>query len=45
MSTKKQRKIYISEFKVEALKLAERIGIAASARELKVQRASYESNN
>jgi transposase len=36
MSTKKQRKIYTSEFKVEALKLAERIGVAAAARELNI---------
>ena len=36
MSAKKQRKIYTQEFRVEALKLAERIGVAAAAKELDV---------
>jgi transposase len=36
MSTKKKRKIYTTEFKVEALKLAERIGVTAAAKELSV---------
>ena len=36
MSTKKQRKIYTQEFKVETLKLAQRIGVAAAAKELNI---------
>lgn len=34
MSTKKKRKIYNAEFKAEALKLADRVGVAAAAKEL-----------
>jgi len=34
MSTKKPRKIHTQEFKAEALKLAQKIGVAATAREL-----------
>ncbi len=34
MSTKKPRKIHTQEFKTEALKLADKIGVAAAAREL-----------
>jgi len=36
MSTKKMRKIHTVEFKAEALKLADKIGVAAAARELKL---------
>lgn len=36
MSTKKIRKVHTAEFKAEALKLADKIGIAATARELKL---------
>lgn len=39
MSTKKPRKIHTQEFKAEALKLADKIGVAAAARELNL----YES--
>jgi len=39
MKANKTRKVHTQEFKAEALKLAERIGVAAAARELKV----YES--
>ncbi len=39
MSTKKPRKIHTQEFKAEALKLAQKIGVAAAARELNL----YES--
>lgn len=39
MTTKKTRKVHSPEFKAEALKLAEKIGIAAAAKELKI----YES--
>ena len=39
MSTKKVRKTHTAEFKAEALKLADKIGVAAAARELKL----YES--
>lgn len=39
MSTKKPRKIYTQEFKVEALKLAQKIGVVAAAHELNL----YES--
>lgn len=39
MSTKKIRKTHTAEFKAEALKLADKIGVAATARELKL----YES--
>ena len=39
MSTKKVRKTHTPEFKAEALKLADKIGVAAAARELKL----YES--
>lgn len=34
MTTKKQRKTYTTEFKQEALKLADRIGVSAAAKEL-----------
>jgi transposase len=33
---KEKRKVYTTEFKVEALKLAERIGVTAPAKELGV---------
>lgn len=36
MSTKKVRKVHTAEFKAEALKLADKIGVAATARELKL---------
>lgn len=36
MSTKKIRKTHTAEFKAEALKLADKIGVAATARELKL---------
>jgi transposase-like protein len=36
MSTHKIRKIHTAEFKVEALRLADKIGVAAVARELKL---------
>ena len=36
MSNKKKRKIYTAEFKIEALKLATRIGVSAAAKELNV---------
>ena len=36
MSTKKIRKVHTAEFKAEALKLADKIGVAATARELKL---------
>lgn len=36
MKANKTRKVHTQEFKAEALKLAERIGVAAAARELKV---------
>lgn len=36
MSTKKIRKTHTAEFKAEALKLAYKIGVAATARELKL---------
>ena len=36
MSTKKVRKTHTPEFKAEALKLADKIGVAATARELKL---------
>ena len=39
MSTKKVRKVHTAEFKAEALKLADKIGVAGAARELKL----YES--
>jgi len=39
MSIKKPRKIHTQEFKAEALKLAQKIGVAAAARELNL----YES--
>ncbi len=39
MTTKKIRKTYTAEFKAEALKLAERVGVAEAARQLKI----YES--
>jgi len=39
MSTKKTRKVHTAEFKAEALKLADKIGVSAAARELKL----YES--
>ena len=39
MTTKKTRKTHTAEFKVEALKLAERVGVAEAARQLKI----YES--
>ncbi|WP_311567542.1 IS3 family transposase [Photobacterium arenosum] len=39
MTTKKTRKTYTAEFKTEALKLAERVGVAEAARQLKI----YES--
>lgn len=34
MSIKKKRKVYNAEFKAEALKLADRVGVAAAANEL-----------
>ncbi len=34
MKANKTRKVHTQEFKAEALKLAERIGVAAAAREL-----------
>lgn len=34
MTTKKNRKTYTAEFKAEALKLAERVGVAEAARQL-----------
>lgn len=39
MTTKKNRKTYTAEFKAEALKLAEHVGVAEAARQLKI----YES--
>ena len=39
MTTKKTRKTHTAEFKAEALKLAERVGVAEAARQLKI----YES--
>jgi transposase len=36
MTTKKNRKTYTAEFKTEALKLAERVGVAEAARQLKL---------
>ena len=39
MSTKKVRKVHTAEFKAEALKRADKTGVAATARELKL----YES--
>ncbi len=36
MTTKKNRKTYTAEFKAEALKLAERVGVAEAARQLKL---------
>ncbi len=39
MTIKKTRKTHTAEFKAEALKLAERVGVAEAARQLKI----YES--
>ena len=39
MTTQKTRKTHTAEFKAEALKLAERVGVAEAARQLKI----YES--
>ncbi len=36
MTTKQNRKTYTAEFKAEALKLAERVGVAEAARQLKL---------
>ena len=36
MTTKKNRKTYTAEFKTEALKLTERVGVAEAARQLKI---------
>lgn len=36
MTIKKNRKTYTAEFKAEALKLAERVGVAEAARQLKI---------
>jgi len=36
MTIKKNRKTHTAEFKAEALKLAERIGVAEAARQLKI---------
>ncbi|SEA20085.1 hypothetical protein [Alkalimonas amylolytica] len=36
MTTKKTRKVHTPEFKAEALKLAEKIGVAAAAKELQL---------
>lgn len=36
MTIKKNSKIYTAEFKAEALKLAERVGVAEAARQLKI---------
>jgi transposase len=36
MTTKKNRKPYKAEFKVEALKLADRVGVAEAAWQLKL---------
>lgn len=36
MTTKKNRKTYTAEFKAEALKLAERVGVAEAAGQLKL---------
>ena len=36
MTIKKNRKTYTAEFKAQALKLAERVGVAEAARQLKI---------
>jgi transposase len=36
MTIKKNRKTYTAEFKAEALKLAERVGVVEAARQLKI---------
>lgn len=36
MTTKKTRKTHTAKFKAEALKLAERVGVAEAARQLKI---------
>ena len=36
MSTKKKRKVYTAEFKAEALKLADKVGVAEAAKQLGV---------
>ncbi len=43
MSTKKIRKTHTVEFKAEALKLADKIGVAATARELKLHESQLYS--
>ena len=43
MSTKKVRKTHTSEFKAEALKLADKIGVAATASELKLNESQLYS--
>lgn len=42
MSTKKVRKTYAAEFKATSLKLADEIGEAATARELKLYESQLE---